>query len=64
MFAKVLVGRKVCPPYAMNCQHTPPMHKFYAVAKVLVIVSQTGWARFWQKAAQHRVQPTCESDLF
>jgi hypothetical protein len=49
MFAKVLVGFKVCPPYAINCQHLPSMPKFYAVAKAFAIVNQAGKTRFFSK---------------
>ncbi len=54
IFANVLVGRKVCPPYAINCQRIPPVQRFYATAMALAIVNQAGRARFWSKAAQHR----------
>ncbi len=47
IFAKVVVGRKVCPPYTINCQHIPPMHRLCAMANTFVIVSQAGTARFW-----------------
>lgn len=47
IFAKVLVGRKVCPPYAINCQRLPSGRRFFVLAKVLVIVSQAGRVRLW-----------------
>jgi hypothetical protein len=47
IFAKVLVGRKVFPPYTINYQRLPSGQRFYVTATVLANVVQAGRTRLW-----------------